>query len=113
VLRMIQTVEENVVPVNLFQGELFCSRFGIHIDAYENPEGHRALFGVLDLIDGTRSIADLAEEGQVGFAAIKGIVDELRWHNVVSVTGSSEDSKATKAEPKPSSRLSDTLRDSF
>jgi aminopeptidase-like protein len=85
VLRMIQTLEDNVTPVNLFQGELFCSRYGIHIDAYQNPEGNRVLFRILDLIDGTKSIAQIAESCQVSFSAVKGVVDELLRHRVVSI----------------------------
>ena len=85
VLRMIETVENNVTPLNLFQGELFCSRFGIHIDAYENPEGNRALFRLLDLIDGTRSIADLATECGIRFTSAKAVIDELLHQGVVSL----------------------------
>jgi aminopeptidase-like protein len=60
VLRMIDTLEGDTVPVNRFAGEVFCSRFGIHIDAYADPEGHKALFDLLFLIDGTRSVSQLA-----------------------------------------------------
>ncbi|HEX7363464.1 MAG TPA: DUF4910 domain-containing protein [Bryobacteraceae bacterium] len=85
VLQMIDVLEDNITPVNLFQGELFCSRIGIHIDAYENPEGNRALFRVLDLIDGTRTIADIAIIASVSFATVKAIVDELLRCGVVAV----------------------------
>lgn len=84
VLRMVEVLEDNITPVNLFEGELFCSRFGIHIDAYQNPEGNRALFRVLDLIDGTRSIAEIATITNVSFASVKAIVDELLRCGVAS-----------------------------
>ena len=83
VLAMIDTLEANVVPVNRFSGEPFCSRFGVHIDAQENPEGHLALFDLLDRIDGTRSVIDLADECGIPFAAARGAVDELRRRGVV------------------------------
>jgi aminopeptidase-like protein/aminoglycoside N3'-acetyltransferase len=109
VLRMINTVEENVTPVNLFQGELFCSRFGIHIDAYENPEGNRALFRVLDLIDGTRSIADLANACGTAFSTIKAIVDELLRHGVISVAGRPQESGLNKPEKDKKARFAASL----
>jgi aminopeptidase-like protein len=80
---MIDVLEANVVPRNRFSGEPFCSRFGVHIDASENPEGHFALFDLLDRIDGTRSILDLADECGISFAAARGAVDELRRRGVV------------------------------
>ncbi len=83
VLAMIDVLEANVVPRNRFSGEPFCSRFGVHIDASENPEGHFALFDLLDRIDGTRSILDLADECGISFAAARGAVDELLRRGVV------------------------------
>ena len=56
---------------------------GVHIDAQENPEGHLALFDLLDRIDGTRSVIDLADECGIPFAAARGAVDELRRRGVV------------------------------
>lgn len=85
VLAMIDTLEANVIPVNRYPGEPFCSRFGVHVDAYENPEGNRALFDLLDRIDGTRTIAELAEECGIPFAAARGAVEELRRRGVVDV----------------------------
>ena len=52
VLKMIDAIEGNQVPVNRYQGEIFCSRYGLNIDAYANPEGNRALFDIIFLIDG-------------------------------------------------------------
>jgi aminopeptidase-like protein len=83
VLRMIDTLEANVVPVNRFKGEVFCSRYGINIDPYVNPEGARALFDIMFLIDGTRSVADIAEECRIPFSSAKATLDELRRHGLV------------------------------
>ncbi len=84
VLRMLDTVELDVTPVNCFKGEIFCSRFGIHVDAYANPEGHRALFDIMYLIDGTRSVSQIARELNVPFEAVSEVVTELRRHDLVN-----------------------------
>jgi aminopeptidase-like protein/aminoglycoside N3'-acetyltransferase len=83
VLRMIDVLEGDTVPVNRFAGEVFCSRYGIHIDAFTDPEGHKALFDLLFLIDGTRSVADLAEACGISYDAARRTVDELRRCGVV------------------------------
>ncbi len=84
VLRMIDTLEANRVPQNEFRGEVFCARYGIHVDWYTNPEGHRALFEVMYLIDGTRSVADIAEACGISFEAVRLTLEELRRHGLVS-----------------------------
>jgi aminopeptidase-like protein/aminoglycoside N3'-acetyltransferase len=78
VLRMLDTLEANCKPVNRFKGEVFCSRYGIHVDHYTNPEGHRALFEIMDRIDGTRSIADIAQECGISFSAVRPVIAELQ-----------------------------------
>jgi aminopeptidase-like protein/aminoglycoside N3'-acetyltransferase len=83
ILRMIDTVEQNVIPVNRFKGEVFCARYGVHIDWYTNPEGHGALFNVMYLIDGTRSVAEIADTCGISFEAARLTIDELRRHGLV------------------------------
>jgi aminopeptidase-like protein/aminoglycoside N3'-acetyltransferase len=78
VLSMIDTIENNRVPINRFKGEVFCSRFGIFIDPYSNPEGNRALFDAMDLIDGTHSVAQIANRCGISFKAAGNIIDSLR-----------------------------------
>jgi aminopeptidase-like protein/aminoglycoside N3'-acetyltransferase len=83
VLSMIDALEENSVPVNRFKGEAFCSRYGLFVDGYSNPQGHRAFFDILFLIDGTRSVARIARECGITFDAARGVLDELARHGLV------------------------------
>jgi aminopeptidase-like protein len=83
VLRMLRTLDADRVPRNRFQGEVFCSRYGIHIDPFENPEGNQALFDIMFLIDGTRSVGEIAETCGISFEAVQGTVEELRRHGLV------------------------------
>jgi aminopeptidase-like protein/aminoglycoside N3'-acetyltransferase len=84
VLTMLDTLEANRVPVNKFMGEVFCARYGVHIDWYKDREGHMAFFSVMDRIDGTRSIADIARELGITFGAVRRVVDALAQHDLVS-----------------------------
>ena len=83
VLKMVDALEGNRIPVNRFQGEVFCSRYGIHIDPLSNPEGSRSLFDVMFLIDGTRSIADIASACGVSFESVRQTVEELARHGLI------------------------------
>ena len=84
VLAMVDALEGNRTPVNAFRGEVFCARYGIHIDWYKNPEGHRALFEVMFHLDGTRTVADIAEACGISFEATRETVDELARHGLVT-----------------------------
>ncbi|HEY7575491.1 MAG TPA: DUF4910 domain-containing protein [Thermoanaerobaculia bacterium] len=83
VLAMIDALEAERIPVNVHKGELFCSRYGVHIDAYVNPEGNKKLFDMLDRIDGTRSMAQIAQECGTSLDAVQATVSELARLGVV------------------------------
>jgi len=84
VLRMVDAIESIEIPVNLFKGELFCSRYGIHIDAYSNPEGNRALFDILFLVDGTRSVEEIARICGISAEASRSVLEELRVRGLIA-----------------------------
>jgi aminopeptidase-like protein len=83
VLKIIDALECNHVPVNNFKGEAFCSRYGVFIDPYTNPRGSKQLFRIMDQIDGTRSVAQIAEVCGVPFSAAQNTIEELRRHGLV------------------------------
>jgi aminopeptidase-like protein len=80
---MIDALESDYVPVNRYHGEVFCSRYGLNIDAYANPEGNRALFDIIFQIDGTKSVAEIASTCGVSVESTMGVVEELRRHGLV------------------------------
>ncbi|HXY29779.1 MAG TPA: DUF4910 domain-containing protein, partial [Gemmatimonadaceae bacterium] len=86
VLKMLDTLEGNVIPVNKFKGEVFCSRYGIEIDWWTNRRGYEALFDIMFLIDGTRSITEIASQCNVPFEDARATIEELRRHGLVTTT---------------------------
>jgi aminopeptidase-like protein/aminoglycoside N3'-acetyltransferase len=83
VLRMIEILEQNLVPVNRFKGEIFCSRFGIHMDAHRDPAGNKALLDVMHLIDGTHSVIDIATECNLPFSSVQSTLAQLERHGLI------------------------------
>lgn len=84
VLKMVDALEANLVPVNQFKGEVFCSRYGLHVDWYTNRKGSDTLFDVMHLIDGSHSIADIAQKVGISFDAAKRIIDEMHRQGLTS-----------------------------
>jgi aminopeptidase-like protein len=87
VLKMIDAIEGNQVPINRYQGEVFCSRYGLNIDVYSNIEGNRALFDIIFLIDGTRSVTEIARICGVSVESARRVVEELRQIGLVEYGG--------------------------
>jgi aminopeptidase-like protein len=84
VMHMVDTLEENRTPVNGFKGEVFLSRYGMHLDFYTDPMGNRRLFDVLYMIDGTRTMAEIAEACGVYFSTVKKIIAQFHHHKLVT-----------------------------
>jgi aminopeptidase-like protein len=81
----MSAIDGSTVPLNRYPGEPFCSRFGVNIDAYANPEGYRALFDIIYLIDGTRDVATIASECGVSVASAAATIEELARRGVVEL----------------------------
>ena len=90
VLKMIDAIEGDQVPVNLYQGEIFCSRYGLNIDAYTNPRGNRAFFDIMFLIDGTRSVSEIARVCGISVLSARDVLEELRQLGLVEYSGAPE-----------------------
>ena len=78
-------IDASTIPVNRYPGEPFCSRFGVNIDAYANPEGYRALFDIIYLIDGTRDVATIAAQCGISVSSAAATIEELTRRGVVEI----------------------------
>lgn len=85
VLHMLDAVEKNFLVKNRYKGEPFCSRYAIHIDYYTDPEANRQMFNVMDRIDGTSTIADIAESLKISVGAVWRIVTLLKEKGLVEL----------------------------
>lgn len=83
VLKMFEDLENNYYVINRFKGRIFCSRYDIHIDSCIDPEGNKKMFEIMDLIDGTRTIVDIAQECLLSFKYCWDVIDKLLRHNLV------------------------------
>lgn len=82
-MEMLDRVEAMRVPVNLFRGEVFCSRYGLHVDFYKDPKGNKALFDIMYLIDGTRSVAQIARHCDIKEEAVQDLLDRMHEHGLI------------------------------
>ncbi len=83
VLRMIDTFEGNLTPVNKYKGEIFCSRFGLSFDFDTDPQGSQVFCEIMILMDGTRTVLEIADACGVPFSVAKSIVDRYYKHGAI------------------------------
>ena len=81
---LLQAWENDRYAVNNYKGEVFCSRYGIWPDYRTNPEGHRSFFAIMERIDSSRTISDIAVELDIPFQAVESIANMLAEHDLVS-----------------------------
>jgi aminopeptidase-like protein len=86
VLHMIDALERTVIPAPRYPGEVFCSRYGLNIDFFADPDAHHALFDVMFQIDGTRSIPDIAAACDASPETVERIVAKLANAGLVDLT---------------------------
>ena len=89
-MSLINAWEECQIPVNLFKGEVFCSRYGVHVDRYRDPEGNKNLFDIMYLLDGTRTMSAIAETLGVPLEVVERTARQLQYKGLVDLPRSSE-----------------------
>jgi len=77
VLRMVDTLERNLVPMSTFKGQIFCARYGIDFDRDDEREDYQRVSGIMFLIDGKRSVVDIARDSGLSFSTTKATLDEF------------------------------------
>jgi aminopeptidase-like protein/aminoglycoside N3'-acetyltransferase len=84
VLRMIETLEQDRVPINRFAGEVCCSRYGLHIDWFTERDAHRSMFSIMDVIDGTQSIRQIAAATGQPIEAVEQVLRALEARGLIA-----------------------------
>ena len=83
VLALVDALEDNEVPVNTFKGDPFCSRYGLHPNFYADPKANADFFGIVNRIDGTRTIAQIAFECGTSFNTVRRIALAMQRRGLV------------------------------
>lgn len=83
VLKMIAALEADRVPINRFKGEICCSRYGLHVDWFTAPDAHQAFWRILDAVDGTRSVAQIARLASTRVEMVTSVLDRLEQHGLI------------------------------
>jgi len=79
----IQKIEKNFIPIPLFKGEVFCSRYGLHIDGYQSPKENERFFDILYHIDGVASVAHIAKKLDISFDYVLSALTKLKSHKLI------------------------------
>ena len=84
VMEIIDTFEKNVRPDSRFKGEVFLTRYGLHVDWFTDKQGAEALSKIMDCLDGSNSILDIAKKLNIPFEDVYQIVESFHASGLVS-----------------------------
>ena len=79
VLKIIDALEQNRIAKPKFKGELFCSRF----NGIEYATMEKYILSVIFLLDGQRSVVDIALQSGMSFAKTKEMLDILENEGLI------------------------------
>ncbi len=83
---LLAAFDRNRYVVNIFKGEVFASGYGLWVDYKSDAAGHKRRFEIMDRCDGTRRVADIAEELGLSFQAVWDVIDKLIEKELVSLS---------------------------
>ncbi|MBX3004134.1 MAG: DUF4910 domain-containing protein [Anaerolineales bacterium] len=86
VLELIQAFQHNRYVVNHFKGEVFASGYGLWVDYKSDAAGHKRRFEIMDRCDGTRRVADIADELHISFQDVWQVIALLIEKGLVSLS---------------------------
>ncbi len=89
VIKIIDGIEADLVPSNLYQGEVFCSRYGF-AQSFVEPEDFRSFLDVMYLIDGRHSISEIAEKASISRSAVDRYVRVMSQNGLVELRESKD-----------------------
>lgn len=85
-MELLAAFDRNRYVVNHFKGEVFASGYGLWVDYKSDAAGHKRRFEIMDRCDGTRRVADIAEELELSFQAVWELVEKLIEKELVSLS---------------------------
>ena len=100
VLSMIDVWERNDTPINNFRGEICLANFDLAVDRNRDLATHRRMLDIMDLIDGTHSIVDIADRLSLPFASVANFVDQLEAVGLVCGERKAASSHPSRSKPQ-------------
>lgn len=85
VKQLLHSWENNFLLKNKFRGEIFCSRYNLFIDKYEDAEENKNLFNIMHDIDGSHTVADIAFKHKISFNKVLSVVLQLQEHDLIEL----------------------------
>ena len=82
--KIINIFEADCIPVRLYKGPLYLSRYGLYIDPKKNDKGYKNLQNIQTLMNGENSCMDIASILDIDYEFIKYFVDTLHYNELVT-----------------------------
>jgi aminopeptidase-like protein len=86
VLALVDAFQNNRYVVNHYKGEVFASGYALWVDYKSDAAGHKRRFEIMDRCDGTRRVADIADELHLSFQEVWAVISLLLEKDLVSLS---------------------------
>ncbi|MFA6449753.1 MAG: DUF4910 domain-containing protein [bacterium] len=76
--RIVDVFEKDCIPVRKYRGPMYQSRYGLYIDPVQEKRAAQIMESVQILMDGKRSLTDIAFECKADFFMIHSLAEKMR-----------------------------------
>jgi aminopeptidase-like protein len=83
-MRIIEVMESDYIPVLSYIGPLYLSRYGLFINKHEDPEGYANLEKIQALADGQLSCFDISDKLDLDFYFVRNFFDKMLEKDLIT-----------------------------
>jgi len=83
-LKMLDYLEKDEIVVSHYKGEVFCSRYGLHVDWFSDREGNDRMFDIMYQFNGRNTVSQIAVATGATFGQVRDLADRMALHGLVS-----------------------------
>jgi len=84
IMRIIEVLETDYIPVLNYDGPLYLSRYGLFINPQENPEGYQNLEKMQVLANGELSCFDIADKLDIDFYFVRDFFNKMLEKDLIT-----------------------------
>ena len=87
ILEIIDIIDKDFTPKRQFKGPIFLSGYGLWVDWRENLELNQNLEKIIFLLEGDKTVFDIAEELNMNFNDVLGFINRLKELKLIKKNG--------------------------
>lgn len=83
IIDILKVIDQDYIPKRCFRGPVFLSGFGLWVDWRINHKLNKSVERMMTMLEGEKSVFEIAEELQLDFETVKTYLDKFSEHGLI------------------------------